>query len=65
LKAKQEEYDKAIDSEDIERLVPEIEMLKFDLFLVRWKPRNNDRPPHHSSRYLHPPLPHNSDIVLG
>jgi hypothetical protein len=34
LKAKQKEYEKAIDSEDIERLVPEIEMLKFVLFLV-------------------------------
>jgi hypothetical protein len=34
LKAKQEEYEKAIDSEDIERLVSEIEMLKFVLFLV-------------------------------
>jgi hypothetical protein len=34
LKVKQEEYEKATDSEDIERLVPEIEMLKFVLFLV-------------------------------
>ena len=34
LKVKQKEYDKAEDSEDIERLVPEIEMLKFVLFLV-------------------------------
>jgi hypothetical protein len=34
LKAKQKEYEKATDSEDIERLVPEIEMLKFVLFLV-------------------------------
>jgi hypothetical protein len=34
LKAKQKEYEKAIDSEDIERLVPEIEILKFVLFLV-------------------------------
>ena len=34
LKVKQKEYDKAEDSEDIERQVPEIEMLKFLLFLV-------------------------------
>ncbi len=34
LKVKEEEYDKAQDSEDIERLVSEIEMLKFVLFLV-------------------------------
>jgi PleD family two-component response regulator len=34
LAVKQKEYEKAIDSEDIERLVPEIEMLKFVLFLV-------------------------------
>jgi hypothetical protein len=34
LKAKQKEYEKASDSEDIERLVPEIEMLQFVLFLV-------------------------------
>jgi hypothetical protein len=34
LKAKQKEYEKATDREDIERLVPEIEMLKFVLFLV-------------------------------
>jgi hypothetical protein len=34
LKDKQEEYEKAEDSEHIERLVPEIEMLKFVLFLV-------------------------------
>jgi hypothetical protein len=40
LKAKQEEYEEAADSEDIERLVPEIEMLKFVLFLVS---RNKDR----------------------
>jgi hypothetical protein len=31
---KQNQYDKAEDREDIERLVPEIEMLKFVLFLV-------------------------------
>ena len=36
LKAKQEEYGKAEDSEDIERLVSEIEMFKFVLFLV-WR----------------------------
>jgi|SRR5215211_3777676 len=35
LKSKQEEYEKAKDSEDIERLVSEIEMLKFLFFLVR------------------------------
>ena len=34
LKSKQKEYEKATDSEDIERLIPEIEMLKFVLFLV-------------------------------
>ena len=34
LKVKQEEYEKATDSEDIERLVPEIEMIKFVLYLV-------------------------------
>jgi PleD family two-component response regulator len=34
LKVKQKEYDKAKDREDIERLVPEVEMLKFVLFLV-------------------------------
>jgi hypothetical protein len=34
LKVKQKEYDKAVNREDIERLVPEIEMLKFVLFLV-------------------------------
>ena len=34
LKANQEEYEKAEGSEDIERLVPEIQMLKFGLFLV-------------------------------
>ena len=34
LKVKQKEYEKAEDSEDIDRLVPEIEMLKFVLFLV-------------------------------
>jgi hypothetical protein len=65
LRAEQREFEKAEDSEDIEKVIPEIQMLKFVLFLVRWKPRNNDRPPHHSSHYLHPSLPHNSDIVLG
>ena len=34
LKVKQKKYEKVEDSEDIERLVPEIEMLKFVLFLV-------------------------------
>jgi hypothetical protein len=34
LNVKQEEYDKAMNRENIERLVPEIEMLKFVLFLV-------------------------------
>ena len=34
LKLKQKEYEKATDRVDIERLVPEIEMLKFVLFLV-------------------------------
>ena len=40
LKEKQEEYEKAKDSEDIERLVTEIEMLKYVLFLVN---RNRNR----------------------
>jgi len=31
---REEEYEKAEGSEDIERLVPEIEMLQFVLFLV-------------------------------
>ena len=34
LKEKQEEYEKAEDNEDIERLISEIEMLTFVLFLV-------------------------------
>ncbi len=34
LKVKQKEYEKATDREDIERLVSEIEMLNFVLFLV-------------------------------
>jgi hypothetical protein len=34
LKVKQKEYDKAKDRENIKRLVPEIEMLEFVLFLV-------------------------------
>jgi hypothetical protein len=34
LKLKQEEYEEAEDSEDIERLIPEIEMLKFVLVVV-------------------------------
>ena len=37
LKEKQEEYEKAEDSEDIERLIPEIEMLKFVLYVYRQK----------------------------
>jgi len=37
LAVKQKEYEKAVDSEDIERLVTEIEMLKFVLFLIRRK----------------------------
>jgi hypothetical protein len=40
LKVKQEDYEQAEDSEDIERLVPEIEMLKFVLFLMCRKQRN-------------------------
>jgi hypothetical protein len=40
LKEKQEEYEEATDSGDIERLLPEIKMLKFVLFLVS---RNKDR----------------------
>jgi hypothetical protein len=34
---KQKEYDKATEREDLERLVPEIEMLKLVLCLVRRK----------------------------
>ena len=34
MKLKQEEYEEAEDSEDIERLIPEIEMLKFVLVVV-------------------------------
>src|SRR5215216_5837229 len=34
LKVREEEYEKAEGSEDIKRLVPEIEMLQFVLFLV-------------------------------
>jgi hypothetical protein len=34
LKVKQEEYEQATDSKDIERLVTEIEILQFVLFLV-------------------------------
>jgi len=37
LKAKQKEYEKAEDGEDIERLIPEIEMLKFVLYVYREK----------------------------
>ena len=46
LKVKQKEYEKAKDSEDIERLVPEIEMLKFVLFLVC---RNTTKDPQEAS----------------
>ena len=42
LKAKQKEYEKAEDSEYIERLVSEIEMLKFVLFLVCRNRNNNN-----------------------
>ena len=35
LRAKEEEYEKAQDSEDIDRLVTEIDMLNYLLFLVR------------------------------
>jgi len=34
IKIKQEEYEEATDSEDIERLVSDIEMLKLVLFLI-------------------------------
>lgn len=44
LKANQEEYEKAEDSEDIERLVPEIQMLKFGLFLVCRDLKNRSLP---------------------
>jgi hypothetical protein len=37
LKVKQKQYEKAKDSEDIERLIPEIEMLKFVLYVYRQK----------------------------
>jgi hypothetical protein len=40
LETKQKEYEKAEDSEDIERLVTETEMLKYVLFLVN---RNSSR----------------------
>jgi hypothetical protein len=42
LEAKQEAYEKAEDSEVIERLVTEIEILKYVLFLVN---RNSSSPP--------------------
>ena len=35
IKVKQEEYEEAEDSEDIERLIPEMEMLKFVLYVYR------------------------------
>lgn len=44
LKANQEEYEKAEDSEDIERLVPEIQMLKFGLSLVCRDLKNRSLP---------------------
>lgn len=43
LQAKEKEYDKAQDSEDIERLVIEIDMLKYLLFLVRRADNNNNK----------------------
>ncbi len=45
LKVKQEDYEKAEDSEEIERLVPEIEMLKFVLSLVRREEKEERRKP--------------------
>jgi hypothetical protein len=42
LKAKQKEYEKAEDSEHIERLVSEIHMLKFVLCLVSRNDRASD-----------------------
>lgn len=44
LKEKQEEYEKATDSDDIERLVPEIKMLQFVLFWVNRNTRKEDTP---------------------
>lgn len=41
LKVKQKEYEKATDSQDIERLVTEIDMLEYVLFLVRKHGRNS------------------------
>ena len=40
LQAKEEEYEKAQDSEDIERLVTKIDMLKYLLFLVNREKRD-------------------------
>jgi hypothetical protein len=37
IKVKQEEYEEAEDSEEIERLIPEMEMLKFVLYVYREK----------------------------
>jgi hypothetical protein len=45
LKEKQKEYEKAEASEVIERLVTEIEMLKYVLFLVRRHGRNTSSSP--------------------
>ena len=43
LVIKQKEYEKATNREDIERLIPEIEMLKFVLFLVCRNESKNER----------------------
>jgi hypothetical protein len=43
LKVKQKEYEKATHSEAFQRLVTEIEMLKFVLFLVYRKERKKKR----------------------
>jgi hypothetical protein len=37
LQAKEKAYEKAQDSEDIEKLVIEIDTLKYLLFLVKWR----------------------------
>ena len=43
LESKQKEYEKATDSEHIERLIPEIEMLKVALLLVTHKRKKGRR----------------------
>ncbi len=47
LKAKQKEYEKTMDSEEIERLVPEIQTYKFVLFLVRREEKEKEEEGRH------------------